>query len=73
MRYYSVYVLINWINYKNIQAARYSISSYSFRGNYSFLDSEIQRSQYINVRKLFMGVNYSRAETIFGNMVYELK
>ena len=45
------------------------ISSYSFRGNYSFLNLEIQRSQnirpeYINVRKLFKGGNYSRVETI---------
>ena len=48
---------------------RYRISSYSFRGNYSFLDLEIQRSQYINVRKLFKGGNYSRAEIIWGNTV----
>ena len=27
-------------------------------------------SQYINVRKLFKGGNYSRAETIWGNMVF---
>ena len=38
----------------------YSISSYSFRGNYSFLNLEFQRSQYINVRKLFKGGNYMR-------------
>ena len=38
----------------------YRISSYSFRGNYSFLDLDIQRSQYINVRKLFKGGNYMR-------------
>ena len=51
----------------------YRISSYSFRGNYSFLNLEIQRSQYIrpNVtvhkgaetiqgRKLFKGGNYMR-------------
>ena len=38
----------------------YRISSYSFRGNYSFLDLEIQRSQYINVRKLFKGGNNMR-------------
>ena len=49
------------------------ISSYSFRGNYSFLNSEIQRSQYIRPkvtvhkcaktiqeRKLFKGGNYLR-------------
>ena len=42
----------------------YRISSFSFRGNYSFLNLEIQRSQYINVRKLFKGGNYSRVETI---------
>ena len=32
---------------------------YSFRGNYSFLNFEIQRSQYINVQKL-KGGNYMR-------------
>ena len=55
----------------------YRISSYSFRGNYSFLNLVIQRSQYIRPkvtvhkgtetiqgRKLFKGGNYSRAETI---------
>ena len=49
----------------------YRISSYSFRGNYSFLNLEIQRSQYIRPkvtvhkgaetiqgRKLFKGGNY---------------
>ena len=29
-------------------------------------------SQYIQVRKLFKGGNYSRAETIRGNMVFEI-
>ena len=48
---------------------RYRISSYSFRGNYSFLNLEKQRSQYINMRKLFKGGKYSRAETIWGNTV----
>jgi hypothetical protein len=38
----------------------YRISANSFRGKYSFLKVEIQRSQYINVRKLFKGGNYSR-------------
>ena len=51
----------------------YRISSYSFRGNYSFLNLEIQRSQYImpkvtvhkraetiQGRKLFKGGNYMR-------------
>ena len=38
----------------------YRISSYSFRGNYSFLNLEIQRLQYVNVRKLFKGGNYMR-------------
>ena len=45
----------------------YRISSYSFRGNYSFCNLEIQRLQYINVPKLFKGRSYSRAETIWGN------
>jgi hypothetical protein len=52
---------------------KYRISSYSFRGNYSFLNLEIQRSQYIRPkvtvnkcaetiqgRKLFKGGNYMR-------------
>ena len=52
---------------------KYRNSSYSFRGNYSFLDLEIQRSQYIRPkatvhkgaetiqgRKLFKGGNYIR-------------
>ena len=30
-------------------------------------------SQYINVRKLFKGGNYSRAETIWGNTVYRTR
>ena len=52
----------------------YRISSYSFRGNYSFLTLALNMycdlwSQYINVRKLFKGGNYSRAETIWGNTV----
>ena len=47
----------------------YRISSYSFRGNYSFLNLEIQRSQYIKMQKLFKGGNYSRAETIWRNTV----
>ena len=51
----------------------YRISSYSFRGNYSFLNLEIQRSQYIRPkvtvhkgaetiqgRKVFKGGNYMR-------------
>ena len=43
----------------------YRISSYSFRGNYSFLDLEIQRSQCINVRKLFKGRNYMRKYSMY--------
>ena len=56
----------------------YRISSYSFRGNYSFLNLEIQRSQYIRPkvtvhkgaetiqgRKLFKGGNYMRKYGIF--------
>ena len=53
------------------QISKYRIYSYSFRGNYSFLNLEIQRSQYIRPkvtvhkgaetiqgRKLFKGGNY---------------
>ena len=35
----------------------YRISSYCFNGKYSFFNLEIQRSQYINVWKLFKGGN----------------
>ena len=59
-----------WIFFCNIVKFIYRISSYSFRGNYSFLNLEIQRSQYIKVRKLFKGGNYSSAETIRGNTGY---
>ena len=56
----------------------YRISSYSFRGNYSFLTLEIQRSQYIRPkvtvhkgaetvqgRELFKGGNYMRKYGIY--------
>ena len=51
---------------KNLFLCTYRISANSFRGNYSFLNLEIQRSQYVRpkVRKLFKGGTYSRAETI---------
>ena len=45
----------------------YSISSYSFRGNYSFLDLEIQRSQYIRPKVTV----HKCAETIQGRKLYE--
>ena len=58
----------------------YRISSYSFRGNYSFLDFENQRSQYIRSkvtvhkgaetiqgRKLFKGGNYMRKYGMYVN------
>ena len=57
----------------------YRISSYSFRGNYSFLSFEIQRSHYISpkvtvhkgaetiqARKLFKGGKYMRK---YGNLI----
>ena len=64
----------------------YRISSYSFRGNYSFLNLEIQRSQYIGPkvtvhkgaetiqgRKLFKGGNYMRKYGILDyNIVAEI-
>ena len=64
-----------WWRYmkKFLQICTHRISSYSFRGNYSFLNLEIQRSQYIKPkvtvhkcgetiqgRKLFKGGNYMR-------------
>ena len=51
----------HYLEGKNTVRMNYRISSYSFRGNYPFLNLEIQRSQYIKVRKLFKGGNYSRA------------
>ena len=64
----------NWfVSVRKRILCAYRISSYSFRGNYSFLSLEIQRSQYIRPkvtvhkcaetiqgRKLFKGGNYSR-------------
>ena len=50
-----------------VNKSTYHISSYSFRGNYSFLDLEIQRSQYIRPK-----VTVHRcAETIQGRKLYE--
>ena len=42
-------------------------SSYSFRGNYSFLNLEIQRSQYIRLKVTV----HKCAETIQGRKLYE--
>ena len=57
---------------------KYRISSYSVRGNYSFLNLEIKRSQYIRPkvtvhkgaetiqgRKLFKGGNYRNSANSF--------
>ena len=51
--------LFGWIDLDS-STSDYLISSYSFRANYSSLNLEIQRSQYINVRKLFKGGKYMR-------------
>ena len=48
---------------------QYRISSYSFRRNYSFLNLEIQRSQYINLWKLFKGGNYTVSAFVLVRMV----
>ena len=66
------------ISVEKVWLNEYRISSYSFRGNYSFLDLEIQRSQYIRpkltvykgaetiqARKLFKGGNYMRKYGIY--------
>ena len=60
------------MNFPSTHKLNYRISSYSFHGNYSFLNLEIQRSQYkgqrlqyINVRKLFKG------GSIQGRKLYE--
>ena len=45
----------------------YRISSYSFRGNYSFLNLEIQESQYIRPKVTV----HKGAETIQGRKLYE--
>ena len=56
---------------------RCSISSYSFRGKILFFNLKIQRSQYIRPKvtvykcaETIQEINYSRAETIWGNTVY---
>ena len=59
-----------------IKGRKYRISANSFRGNYSFLNLTLCTVtfglQYIQVRKLFKGGNYSRAETIHGNTVCKI-
>ena len=45
----------------------YRVSSYSFRGNYSFLDLEIQRSQYIRSKVTV----HKGAETIQGRKLFK--
>ena len=52
----------------------YCISSYSFHGNYSFLNLEIQRSLYIRPKvtvHTYVCGNYLREETIQGRKLYE--
>ena len=49
------------------EKSRYRISSYSFRGNYSFLNLEIQRPQYIRPKVTV----HKCAETIQGRKLYE--
>ena len=62
----------------SLENITYRISSYSFRGNYSLLTLEIQRSRYIRPnftvhncaetiqgRKLFKGRNYMRKYGIY--------
>ena len=60
--------------FKSVKWKReYRISSYSFRGNYSFLNLTLCTVTLLwpKVRKLFKGWNYSRTETICGNTVLE--
>ena len=71
----------HYINFLRLHFVEYCISSYSFRGNYSFLSFEIQRSHYISPkvtvhkgaetiqgRKLFKGGNYMRKYGIWQKM-----
>ena len=53
-----------WIHFR----PTYRISSYSFRRNYSFLNLEIQRSQYIRPKVTV----HKGVETIQGQKLYEL-
>ena len=46
---------------------KYRVSSYSFHGNYSFLNLEIQRLQYIRPKVIV----HNCAETIQGRKLYE--
>ena len=50
-----------------------TVFPHSFRGNYSFLNLEIQSSQYINVRKLFKGGNYTGKYGTFYAFIKMLK
>ena len=50
-----------------IMPSYYRISTYTFRGNYSFLNLEIQRSQYIRPKVTV----HKCAETIQGQKLYE--
>ena len=67
------------------KSQNYRISSYSFRGNYSFLHLEIQRSQYIKPKvtvhkcaetiqgdKLFKGGNYMRIYGMYFNGIVDM-
>ena len=69
---YQIFIIIQ-VKVKSFLRSVYRISSYSFRRNYSFLNLEIQKSQYIRPkvtvhkgeetiqgRKLFKGRNYMR-------------
>ena len=67
----------HWLHSTTMTNQNYRISVNSFRGNYFFFEFNLMYcdlwSQYIQVRKLFKGRNYSRAETICGNTVVEIK
>ena len=62
----SLWFYLFWFDF-TLSGYRYRISSYSFRRNYSFLDLEIQRSQYIRPKVTV----HKCAETIQGRKLYE--
>ena len=62
-----IFTLIADVPFSTVIPLYYRISSYSFRGNYSFLNLEIQRSQCIRPKVTV----HKGAATIQGRKLYE--
>ena len=61
------HLIIHYTTGKYCFKVKYRISSYSFCGNYSFLNLEIQRSQYIRPKVTL----HKGAETIHGRKIFK--